>query len=282
MPTFPKQTLLAIATFAAILLAVHYGISNAKGMGLSTLRPITDFPSGRASLFPIIKSSSASNSRRPRHTGSHGPRPQGGRKLDPRNSIPLRRQRGSRPLLRCPARSKDRSVPPYRPHRPLRRLPHHRRPHHRRRPRHPAGALRQRRPRLHPHRQALGLVRSSWRRRLRRRLEDRHRRQLHARSQLRPWWRYLHRPRRCNHDHPSHRTRFHLHRSPISGGTWRRQHRRHCRRRTHGHSQHRRRHKKGRIRINPASARHPAGDNSASPATTSRSSVSSLLATPAA
>ena len=55
MPTFPKQTLLAIATFAAILLAVHYGISNAKGMCLSTLRPITDFPSGRASLFPIIK-----------------------------------------------------------------------------------------------------------------------------------------------------------------------------------------------------------------------------------
>lgn len=55
MPTFPKQTFLAIATFAAILLAVHYGINVTKGLDLSTLRPITDFPSGRASLVPIVK-----------------------------------------------------------------------------------------------------------------------------------------------------------------------------------------------------------------------------------
>jgi lysophospholipase L1-like esterase len=55
MPTFPKQTLLALATFAAILLAVHYGVSATKGLDPSTLRPITDFPSGEASLIPIIK-----------------------------------------------------------------------------------------------------------------------------------------------------------------------------------------------------------------------------------
>ena len=55
MPTFPKQTLLAIATFAAILLAVHYGVSATKGLDPSTLHPITDFPSGDASLIPIVK-----------------------------------------------------------------------------------------------------------------------------------------------------------------------------------------------------------------------------------
>ena len=44
------------------------------------------------------------------------------------------------------------------PHRPLRRFAHHRRPDHRRCPRHPASPLRRCRPRLHPARQALGLV----------------------------------------------------------------------------------------------------------------------------
>jgi lysophospholipase L1-like esterase len=55
MPTFPKQTMLAIATFAAILLAVHYGIRATKGLNLAALRPIIKFPSGRASLIPIVK-----------------------------------------------------------------------------------------------------------------------------------------------------------------------------------------------------------------------------------
>ncbi len=55
MPTFPKQTLLAIATFAAILLAVHYGISRSKGLNPATLRPITSFPSGPTAYFPIVK-----------------------------------------------------------------------------------------------------------------------------------------------------------------------------------------------------------------------------------
>jgi lysophospholipase L1-like esterase len=55
MPIFPKQTMLATATFAAILLAVHYGLSAIKGLDPSTLRPITDFPSGQASLVPIVK-----------------------------------------------------------------------------------------------------------------------------------------------------------------------------------------------------------------------------------
>jgi len=55
MSTFPKQTLLAIATFTAILLAVHYGFSSTKGLDLSTLRPITNFPSGHTAFFPIAK-----------------------------------------------------------------------------------------------------------------------------------------------------------------------------------------------------------------------------------
>jgi lysophospholipase L1-like esterase len=54
MPNFPKQTLLAIATFTAILLAVHYGVSSTKGLDPTTLRPITSFPSGYA-IFPIVK-----------------------------------------------------------------------------------------------------------------------------------------------------------------------------------------------------------------------------------
>jgi lysophospholipase L1-like esterase len=59
MPTFPKQTLLAIATFTAILLTVHYGVSSTRGLDPATLRPIIDFPpidsSSRAAFFPIVK-----------------------------------------------------------------------------------------------------------------------------------------------------------------------------------------------------------------------------------
>jgi lysophospholipase L1-like esterase len=55
MPTFPKQTFLAIATFAAILLAVHYGISRTKGFDLATLRPIATFPKDPTAFFPIVK-----------------------------------------------------------------------------------------------------------------------------------------------------------------------------------------------------------------------------------
>jgi lysophospholipase L1-like esterase len=55
MSTFPRQTVLALATFTAILLAVHYGFSSAKGLDLSALRPITNFPSGRTAFFPIAK-----------------------------------------------------------------------------------------------------------------------------------------------------------------------------------------------------------------------------------
>ena len=55
MSTFPKQTLLALATFAVILLAVHYGVSSTKGLAPSILRPITDLPTGEASLIPIVK-----------------------------------------------------------------------------------------------------------------------------------------------------------------------------------------------------------------------------------
>src|SRR4051794_32652682 len=55
MPTFPKQTFLALATFAAILLAVHYGISRAKGLDPAALRPIVSFPKGRAAFVPIVR-----------------------------------------------------------------------------------------------------------------------------------------------------------------------------------------------------------------------------------
>jgi lysophospholipase L1-like esterase len=53
---FPTQTLLAAASFAAILLGVHYGLDRTKGLDPSTaLRPIGKFPSGRASYVPVIK-----------------------------------------------------------------------------------------------------------------------------------------------------------------------------------------------------------------------------------
>jgi lysophospholipase L1-like esterase len=55
MPTFPKQTLLAIATFAAILLGVHYGTSSTRGLNPANLRPIAAFPTGPTAFFPIVK-----------------------------------------------------------------------------------------------------------------------------------------------------------------------------------------------------------------------------------
>src|ERR1700733_566875 len=55
MSTFPTKTMLAAATFAAILLTVHYTTGSAKGLDPSSLRPITDFPSGESSLVPIVK-----------------------------------------------------------------------------------------------------------------------------------------------------------------------------------------------------------------------------------
>jgi lysophospholipase L1-like esterase len=53
MPTFPKQTLLAIATFVAILLTAHYAVSKTTGLDLASLRPIVAFPSGESSLLPV-------------------------------------------------------------------------------------------------------------------------------------------------------------------------------------------------------------------------------------
>ena len=55
MPTFPRQTLLALATFAAILLAVHYGSRGTKGLDPGALRPIASFPKGTTAFFPIAK-----------------------------------------------------------------------------------------------------------------------------------------------------------------------------------------------------------------------------------
>jgi len=53
MPTFPKSTLLAAATFAAILLAVH-ATAPAKGLDAASLRPAVAFRSDRAAFIPVI------------------------------------------------------------------------------------------------------------------------------------------------------------------------------------------------------------------------------------
>ena len=53
MPTFPKSTLLATATFAAILLAVHFA-APAKGLDPHSLRGATAFRSDRAAFIPVV------------------------------------------------------------------------------------------------------------------------------------------------------------------------------------------------------------------------------------
>ncbi len=53
MPTFPKSTLFATATFAGILLVIH-AIVPAKGLNPKSLRPATTFRHDRASLIPVI------------------------------------------------------------------------------------------------------------------------------------------------------------------------------------------------------------------------------------
>jgi lysophospholipase L1-like esterase len=54
MPKFPRQTLLAVATFAAILLGIHYGLGHARGLDPASLRPVLDFPRGRSSFIPVV------------------------------------------------------------------------------------------------------------------------------------------------------------------------------------------------------------------------------------
>jgi hypothetical protein len=53
MPTFPKSTLLAAATFAAILLVVH-AVAPARGLSLGTLRSAVAFRSDRAAFIPVV------------------------------------------------------------------------------------------------------------------------------------------------------------------------------------------------------------------------------------
>ena len=53
MPTFPKSTLFATATFAAILLVIHL-LLPAKGLDPHTLRPAATFSHDRASILPVI------------------------------------------------------------------------------------------------------------------------------------------------------------------------------------------------------------------------------------
>jgi lysophospholipase L1-like esterase len=50
---FPIPTLLAAATFAAILLGVHYGVSRARGLDPASLRPVFAFSHDRAAFIPV-------------------------------------------------------------------------------------------------------------------------------------------------------------------------------------------------------------------------------------
>jgi len=52
---FPLPTLLAAGTFAAILLVVHYGFGQRKGMGPAVLRPVGEFHYDRSSLTPVVR-----------------------------------------------------------------------------------------------------------------------------------------------------------------------------------------------------------------------------------
>jgi len=53
MTKFPISTLLATATFAAILLGVHYAVDPARGMDPATLKPVLAFRSDRTSFVPV-------------------------------------------------------------------------------------------------------------------------------------------------------------------------------------------------------------------------------------
>ncbi len=55
MSKFPTQTMLAAATFAGILLVVHFAGSSTNGLDPATLRPITAFPSTKSAILPIAK-----------------------------------------------------------------------------------------------------------------------------------------------------------------------------------------------------------------------------------
>ena len=52
---FPLPTLLAAGTFAAILLGVHYGFDQPRGMDLVVLRPVTQFRYDRSALVPVVR-----------------------------------------------------------------------------------------------------------------------------------------------------------------------------------------------------------------------------------
>jgi lysophospholipase L1-like esterase len=53
MTKFPTQTMLATATFAAIVLGVHL-VDPARGLELASLRPMMEFRTDRASFVPVI------------------------------------------------------------------------------------------------------------------------------------------------------------------------------------------------------------------------------------
>ena len=53
MTKFPLSTFLAAATFAGILLGVHYGLTPARGLDPASLRPALHFRFDRASFVPV-------------------------------------------------------------------------------------------------------------------------------------------------------------------------------------------------------------------------------------
>jgi lysophospholipase L1-like esterase len=54
MTKFPISTLLAAATFAGILLGIHYGFDPAKGMTFSELEPVMAFRLDRSAFVPVV------------------------------------------------------------------------------------------------------------------------------------------------------------------------------------------------------------------------------------
>jgi lysophospholipase L1-like esterase len=54
MTQFPLKTMLAVATFVAILLGMRYGVDRTKGFDVASVRPIGEFRFDRASVTPVV------------------------------------------------------------------------------------------------------------------------------------------------------------------------------------------------------------------------------------
>ena len=147
MRNFPIETALALLTLAAMLSGTHLLLPAIHGPAPTQFASIVDFPPDRTLLSPLV-----------RHLEPTPPAP-----------APTLKRGAPSALLddASPAldhfyaslwRTEKKTARRRYPHCPLWRLAQYRGPCHRRHPLHPAEPLRRRRPRLRPHRQALGLV----------------------------------------------------------------------------------------------------------------------------